>query len=101
MPGLLIAVAALVEDHGPQSSRAQQFWAPEHRLHSRSSQAELPRGLWDLLRPGVEPMSPALIDGFFTIEPPGKPRSMHFQRTKTEGERCCLDGDQAFSGLSL
>ena len=27
----------------------------------------------DLPDPGVEPMSPALADGFFTTEPPGKP----------------------------
>ena len=27
----------------------------------------------DLPDPGIEPMSPALADGFFTIEPPGKP----------------------------
>ena len=24
---------------------------------------------WDLLNSGVEPVSPALVDGFFTIEP--------------------------------
>ena len=28
----------------------------------------------DLLDPGVEPASPALAGGFFTTEPPGKPR---------------------------
>ena len=27
----------------------------------------------DLHDPGIEPMSPALADGFFTTEPPGKP----------------------------
>ena len=27
----------------------------------------------DLLGSGIEPMSPALADGFFTTEPPGKP----------------------------
>ena len=29
--------------------------------------------MWDLLRPGIEPISPALTGGFFTTEPPGKP----------------------------
>ena len=29
---------------------------------------------WDLPAPGIEPMSPALAGGFFTTEPPGKPR---------------------------
>ena len=28
--------------------------------------------MWDLPRWGIEPMSPALADGFFTTEPPGK-----------------------------
>ena len=28
--------------------------------------------LGDLLDPGIEPVSPALADGFFTNEPPGK-----------------------------
>ena len=27
----------------------------------------------DLLHPGIEPASPALAGGFFTIEPPGRP----------------------------
>ena len=27
----------------------------------------------DLPRPGIEPTSPALVGGFFTTEPPGKP----------------------------
>ena len=27
----------------------------------------------DLPNPGIEPASPALVSGFFTIEPPGKP----------------------------
>ena len=31
--------------------------------------------MWDLLRPGIEPMSPALAGGFFTTEPPGKPHT--------------------------
>ena len=30
-------------------------------------------GMWDLPRPGMEPMSPALAGGFFTTESPGKP----------------------------
>ena len=28
--------------------------------------------MWDLPGPGIEPMSPALVDGFFTTELPGK-----------------------------
>ena len=30
-------------------------------------------GTWDLSRPGIEPMSPALAGEFFTTESPGKP----------------------------
>ena len=29
--------------------------------------------MWDLPRPGLEPMSPALAGGFLTTAPPGKP----------------------------
>ena len=29
-------------------------------------------------RPGIKPMSPALADGFFTTEPPGKPCFFNF-----------------------
>ena len=32
----------------------------------------------DLPGSGIEPMSPALADGFFTTEPPGKPPSILF-----------------------
>ena len=32
--------------------------------------------MWDLLGPGIEPMSPELADGFFTTEPPGKPQEI-------------------------
>ena len=40
---------------------------------SCSTQAQLLRGMWDLPRPGLEPMSPALAGGFLTTVPPGKP----------------------------
>ena len=35
--------------------------------------AQLLLATWGLLGSGIEPMSPALAGGFFTIEPPGKP----------------------------
>ena len=31
--------------------------------------------MWDLPRPGLEPMSPALAGRFLTTVPPGKPRA--------------------------
>ena len=50
----------------------------EHRLQTRrlsscGSWAQLLRGMWDLPRPGLEPVSPALAGGFSTTVPPGKP----------------------------
>ena len=34
----------------------------------------LPGGMWNLPRPGIKPVSPALANGFLTLttEPPGK-----------------------------
>ena len=47
--------------------------ALKHRLNSRGAQVQLLHGMWDLPRPGMEPVSAALAGGFFTTEPPGKP----------------------------
>ena len=44
------------------------------RLSSRGSWAKLLCGMWDLPRPGLEPMSPALAGRFSTTAPPGKLR---------------------------
>ena len=51
----------------------------EHRLQTRrlsncGSWAQLLRGMWDLPRPGLEPVSPAVAGRFSTTAPPGKPR---------------------------
>ena len=50
----------------------------EHRLRTRrlsncGSRAQLLRGTWDLPRPGLEPVSPALAGRLSTTAPPGKP----------------------------
>ena len=47
-------------------------WALEHRLSSCGARASLLHGMWDLLGPGIEPVSPALVGGFLTTVPPGK-----------------------------
>ena len=52
--------------------------AAEHRLQMRrlsscGPRAQLLRGMWDLPRPGLEPVSPALAGRFSTTAPPGKP----------------------------
>ena len=33
-------------------------------------------GMWNLPGPGIEPVSPALVDGFLTTRPPVKPPKM-------------------------
>ena len=61
--GPLTVVASLVAEHRPQT----------RRLSSCGSRAQLLRGMWDLPRPGLEPVSPALAGGFLTTVPAGKP----------------------------
>ena len=55
----------------------------EHRLQTRKlsncgSRAQLLRGMWDLPRPGLEPVSPALAGRFSTTAPRGKPLTLYF-----------------------
>ena len=82
----LLCTASVVAEHRFQGSKSAVvavcklnsccFWALEHRLNSCDSWAQLFHSMWDLPRPGIKPMSPALAGGFFTTEPPGKPQ-MH------------------------
>ena len=56
----------------------------EHRLQMRrlsscGSWAQPLRGMWDLPRAGLEPVSPALAGRFSTTAPPGKPLFWLFQ----------------------
>ena len=62
--------------HGPLTIAASVI--AEHRLQTCrlsncGSRAQLLRGMWDLPRPGLEPVSPALAGRFSTTAPPGKP----------------------------
>ena len=77
---LLTAVSSLVAEHGLPAHRlgSCDLWALEHRLNSCGSQAQLLRGMWDLPGSGIELVSLALAGGFFTTEPPGKPRINFF-----------------------
>ena len=43
------------------------------RLSNCGSRAQLLRGMWDLPRPGLEPVSPALAGRLSTTAPPRKP----------------------------
>ena len=63
--GPLTIAASLVAEHKLQM----------RRLSSCGSQAQLLLGMWDLPRPGLEPVSPALAGRFSTTAPPGKPYS--------------------------
>ena len=60
----LTIAASLVAEHRLQT----------RRLSSCGSRAQLLRGMRDLPRPGLEPVSPALAGRFSTTAPPGKPR---------------------------
>ena len=67
---------------GPLTIAASPF--AEHslqtrRLSSSGSRAQLLHGMWDLPRPGHEPMSPALAGRFSTTAPPGKPNHNTFK----------------------
>ena len=66
--GPLTVVASLVAEHRLQTCR----------LSNCGSRAQLLRGMWDLPRPGLEPVSPALAGRFPTNAPPGKPLFIYF-----------------------
>ena len=61
--GPLTIAASLVAEHRLQM----------HRLSNCGSRAQSLRGMWDLPRPGLEPVSPALAGRLSTTAPPGKP----------------------------
>ena len=59
----LIIAASLLAEHRLQT----------RRLSSCGSRAQLLSGMWDLPRPELEPVSPALAGRLSTTAPPGKP----------------------------
>ena len=61
--GPLTIAACLVAEHRLQTCR----------LSNCGSQAQLLCGMWDLPRPGLEPVFPALAGRLSTTAPPGKP----------------------------
>ena len=61
--GPLTFAASLVAEHRLQTLR----------LSNCGSRAQSLRGMWDLPRPGLEPVSPALAGRFSSTAPPGKP----------------------------
>ena len=74
--------------HGPLTIAASLV--AEHRLQTRrlsnyGSRAQPLRGMWDLPRPGLEPVSPALAGGLPTTAPPGKPLQYLFKGNAVSG----------------
>ena len=61
--GPLTIAASLIAEHRLQT----------RRLSSCGSRAQLLCDMWDLPRPGLEPVSPALAGRLSTTAPPGKP----------------------------
>ena len=55
------------------ASLVAEYRLQTRRLSSCGSRAQLLHGMWDLPRPGLEPVSPALAGRFSTTAPPGKP----------------------------
>ena len=68
--GPLTIAASLVAEHRLQT----------RRLSNCGSQAQLLRGMWDLPRPGLEPVFPTLAGRFSTTAPPEKPQPTGFKR---------------------
>ena len=64
--GPLTVAASLVAEHRLQT----------RRLSNCGARAQSLRGMWDLPRPGLEPVSPALAGRLSTTAPPGKPRDL-------------------------
>ena len=77
MRGPLTVAASLVAEHSLQMPR----------LSSCGSWAQLLHSMWDLPRPGLEPVSPALAGRFSTTAPPGKPFCPFFNWVVRSEER--------------
>ena len=70
--GPLTIAASLVAEHRLQT----------RRLSNCGSGAQLLCGMWDLPRPELELVSPALAGRFSTTAPPGKPSILNFLTLK-------------------
>ena len=60
------------------ASLVAEYRLQTRRLSNCGSRAQLLRGMWDLPRPGLEPVSPELAGRFSTTAPPGKPQLNDF-----------------------
>ena len=74
--------------HGLSSCHSQ---ALKHRLHSCGTRSQLLLDVWNLPRPGIEPMFLALADGFFSTLPPRKSSSYILERDTFLPSRIVLE----------
>ena len=74
--------------------------ALERRLSSCGARAQLLRSPWDLPRPGLEPVSPALAGGFLATAPPGKSRCPVFLFSKSGNPNQCIIHNKIVNGFS-
>ena len=74
--GPLTVAASLVAEHRLQT----------HRLSNCGSRAYLLCGMWDLPRPGLKPVSPALAGRFSTTAPPRKPVAFLYEGGESYSE---------------
>ena len=88
--GPLTVVASLVAEHRLQT----------RRLSSCGSRAQLLRGVWDLPRPGLEPVSPALAGRLSTTAPPGKPSINSLYQLNIYPEIDFIEEGRINSGIS-
>ena len=78
--GRLTIAASLVAEHRLQT----------RRLSNCGARAQPLQGTWDLPRPGLEPVSPALAGRFSITAPPGKPWADIFMKEKKSHSKMIL-----------
>ena len=71
-----VCMLCLIAEHNLSSHGMQ---ALDCRLISCGMWTLLPHVMWNLPRPGIEPVSPALAGRFLTTEPPGKSYKFFFR----------------------
>ena len=87
MRGPLTITASLVAEHRLQT----------RRLSSCGSRAQLLCSMWDLPKPGLKPVSPALAGRFSTTVPPGKPPMDEFFNEERIGRKYRRSQDMIMS----
>ena len=111
---LLIEVDSLIAEHRSQVQWASVVvahrysscgsWALEHRLSSCGAQALLLCGMWNLPRPGIKPMSPALAGRSLLPVPPCATKIMAYgpiTSWQIDGETVETATDFIFGGSKI